>query len=94
MLVSSSEVVRSDSIGPQHDRGALPAYQLSRLDRSARHQPLAFVTNTFYHEVSAQFSVNFPMILLTPLAAVTHLGVTKLKVILLLPLVNKTARER
>ena len=94
MLVLSSEVVRGDSISPQHDRGALPAYQLSRLDRSARHDPLAFVTNTFYHEVSAQFSVNFPMILLTPLAAVTHLEFTKLKVILLLPLVNKTAREK
>ena len=34
------------------------------------------------------------MILLTPLAAVTHLEGAKLKVILLLPIFNKTARER
>ena len=34
------------------------------------------------------------MILLTPLAAVTHLEGAEVKVILLLPLVNKTARER
>ena len=94
MFVFSSEVVLGDSISRQHDRGALPAYQLSWLDRSARHDPLAFVTNSCYHEVSAQFSVNFPMILLTPLAAVTHLEGAKLKVILLFPLVNKTARER